>query len=235
MTHSAACRDAQIVLQDEGSQLVAALVGRGSRILDCCAAPGGKTWAIADRNPEATIVAADLHEHRTRLMQQLVKAPNVEFVIADATKLVEAQAGPAGAAKPEFDRVLADVPCSGTGTLSRNPEIKWRLKPADLADLHGRQVAILNAALDRVARGGRLVYSTCSLEAEENEHVVDEVMRVNGGEFRVVDCAEELRRLQAEGEVTWHDPASLTRGAYLRTIPGVHPWDGFFAAILERT
>ncbi len=225
VTHSVACHDAQIVLQDEGSQLVAALVGRGSRILDCCAAPGGKTWAIADHNPDAVIVAADLHAHRTRLMQQLVKAPNVEFITADATTL---------SVEGDFDRILADVPCSGTGTLARNPEIKWRLRAADLADLHQRQIAILNAALDRLARAGRLVYSTCSLEPEENEHVVDEVMRTRGGEFRVVNCGDELRRLQAEGELTWHDPASLTRGAYLRTIPGVHPWDGFFAAILEK-
>jgi 16S rRNA (cytosine967-C5)-methyltransferase len=226
VTHSAACRDAQIVVQDEGSQLVAALVGRGSRILDCCAAPGGKTWAIADRNPDAVIVAADLHAHRTRLMKQLVKAPNVEFITGDATKL---------SVEGEFDRILADVPCSGTGTLARNPEIKWRLKQADLADLHQRQIAILNAALDRVVKGGRLVYSTCSLEPEENEQVVDEVMRARSSEFRVIDCGDELRRLQSEGELTWHDPASLTRGAYLRTIPGVHPWDGFFAAIVQKT
>jgi 16S rRNA (cytosine967-C5)-methyltransferase len=225
VTHTTACRDRQIVVQDEGSQLIAALVGSGSRILDCCAAPGGKAWAIADRNPDSAIVAADLHEHRARLMRQLVKAPNIEIITADATKLT---------VEGEFDRVLADVPCSGTGTLARNPEIKWRLKQVDLADLHFRQVAILNAALDRLGRGGRLVYSTCSLEPEENEQVVGEAMRTRGGDFRVVNCEDELRRLQTEGEISWHDHDSLTRGAYLRTIPGLHPCDGFFAAIIEK-
>jgi 16S rRNA (cytosine967-C5)-methyltransferase len=225
VTHTAACRDGQIVVQDEGSQLVAALVGRGSRILDCCAAPGGKAWAIADRNPDATIIAADLHEHRARLMKQLVKAPNVEIITADATDFP---------VEGEFDRILVDVPCSGTGTLARNPEIKWRLKQADLADLHQRQVAILRAALDRLTRGGRLVYSTCSLEPEENEQVLDEVMRARGGEFHVVDCTDVLRLLRVEGELTFSDPASLVRGPYLRTIPGLHPCDGFFAAIVEK-
>lgn len=225
ITHTAACRDGHVVVQDEGSQLIAALVGHGSRILDCCAAPGGKAWTIADRNPQASIIAADLHAHRARLMQQLVKAANIEIITADATQLPVAG---------EFDRVLADVPCSGTGTLARNPEIKWRLKPADLADLHQRQAAIVNAALDRLAPGGRLVYSTCSLEPEENEQVVDEVMRARASQFRVVDCADELRKLQAEGELTLYDPASLTRGVYLRTFPGLHPCDGFFAAMVEK-
>ncbi len=225
VTRTEACRAAQVVVQDEGSQLIAALVGRGSRILDCCAAPGGKTWAMADRNPEASIVAVDLHAHRTRLMKELVKAPNVEFITADATKL-----GVEGV----FDRVLADVPCSGTGTLARNPEIKWRLKTTDIADLHARQVAILNAALDRLAPGGRLVYSTCSLEAEENEQVVEEILQARANEFRAVDCGEELRRMHEQGELVWPDPPALTCGPYLRTIPGVHPCDGFFAAIIER-
>jgi 16S rRNA (cytosine967-C5)-methyltransferase len=224
VTHTAACRDGQVVAQDEGSQLIAALVGHGSRILDCCAAPGGKAWAIADRNPEARIVAADLHAHRARLMQQLIKSPNVEIITADAMKLPVVG---------DFDRVLVDVPCSGTGTLARNPEIKWRLKTADLDDLQTRQVAIIKAALDRLSPGGRLVYSTCSLEPEENKQVVEETTR-DRNEFRVVPCADELRHLQAEGELVWDDVDSLTLGPYLRTIPGVHPCDGFFAAIVER-
>ena len=94
----------------------------------------------------------------------------------------------------EFDRVLADVPCSGTGTLSRNPEIKWRLKPEDLADLQVRQLAILRSAMAQVASGGRLIYSTCSLEKEENEDVIERALE--GSSFRVVDCRTELDRLQ---------------------------------------
>ncbi len=132
-----------------------------------------------------------------------------------------------------FDRVLADVPCSGTGTLSRNPEIKWRLKPEDLADLQVRQLAIVRSVMAQVAPAGRLIYSTCSLEKEENEDVIER-FQAEDSPFRVVDCQTELERLQNEGELIWPDVSSLLRGPYLRTLPGVHPCDGFFAAILEK-
>ena len=132
-----------------------------------------------------------------------------------------------------FDRVLADVPCSGTGTLARNPETKWRLTLGDLAELHERQTAILRSALGQVAPGGRLIYSTCSLEKEENENVVEQILSKDHS-FSLLDCRVELDRLKATGELTWPETASLTRGPYLRTIPGIHPCDGFFAAILER-
>ena len=135
--------------------------------------------------------------------------------------------------KGKFDRVLADVPCSGTGTLARNPEIKWRLKPEDLDDLHARQLAILRGAMDSVAAGGRVIYSTCSLEIEENEKAVEQALAQDNS-FRLLDCRVELERLKAEGELVWSDAASLTRGPYLRTLPGVHPCDGFFAAIIEK-
>jgi 16S rRNA (cytosine967-C5)-methyltransferase len=214
----------RIAIQDEASQLVAALVGTGSRILDCCAAPGGKTAAIAERNPQAQIVAAELHPHRARALRRRVPQANVRVITADALAL------PLDGA---FDCVLADVPCSGTGTLARNPEIKWRLAPGDLDDLHRKQVAILCAALDRVARGGRLVYATCSLEPEENEGVVNEAMAPHRG-FRLLDCSEHLRALKSAGELAWGEPDSLVREGFLQTLPGVHPCDGFFAAVVER-
>ena len=232
ITKSRSFRTGVIVIQDEASQLVAALVGqtqaKPSRILDCCAAPGGKTLAIADQNPQAAIAAAELHPHRARLMQKLLKAANatthVDVLTTDARHL------PMTA---PFDRVLADVPCSGTGTLARNPEIKWRLTPADLAELHDRQLSILRSALTHVAPKGRLIYSTCSLEKEENEDVVEEVLADNNS-FRLVDCTAELQRLKAAGDLIWPDLSSLTRGPCLRTIPGIHPCDGFFAAILQK-
>jgi 16S rRNA (cytosine967-C5)-methyltransferase len=126
------------------------------------------------------------------------------------------------------------VPCSGTGTLARNPEIKWRLKLEDLADLQRRQLAILQSAMQRVCSGGRLVYSTCSLEKEENSAVVEKAMSVDHS-FQVLDCRVELERLRARGELRWEDLDSLTSGPYLRTIPGVHPCDGFFAALLQKS
>jgi len=224
-SHSDTLLRGDVAIQDEGSQLIAALVGPGSRILDCCAAPGGKTAALADAWPEASIVAAELHPHRARLLRERVPQPNVEILTADALQL------PWGAA---FDRVLADVPCSGTGTLARNPEIKWRLKPEDLADLQTKQIAILIAAMKHVAPGGRLVYSTCSLEPEENEQVVTACLKANPG-FRIIPIAGELEKLRSSGELVWHDINGLISGDYLRTLPGVHPCDGFFAAVLAVT
>jgi 16S rRNA (cytosine967-C5)-methyltransferase len=233
ITKTASFRAGLCVIQDEASQLVAALVGHGAHILDCCAAPGGKTAAIADRNPNANIAAVELHSHRARLLRKLLSARDpaseagagaISVVAADARHLPFA---------PKFDRVLADVPCSGTGTLSRNPEIKWRLKPEDLADLHLRQVAILRSAMAQVAARGRLIYSTCSLEKEENEDVIERALAEDSS-FRALDCRTELERLQQQDELVWPDLSALTRGPYLRTLPGVHPCDGFFAAILEK-
>jgi 16S rRNA (cytosine967-C5)-methyltransferase len=233
ITNTRAFRKGSLVIQDEASQLIAALVGGSAakkehRILDCCAAPGGKTLAIADREPHAMITAVDMHPHRARLLRKLLRAAaadaRVRMVAADARHLPTAV---------QFDAVLADVPCSGTGTLARNPEIKWRLGVADFADLQRRQIAILRSALAQVARGGRVVYSSCSLEREENEDVIERVSGENNL-FRVLDCRLELDRLKAAGELIWPEPANLTQGLYLRTIPGVHPCDGFFAAILEK-
>jgi 16S rRNA (cytosine967-C5)-methyltransferase len=221
-------RDEKIAIQDEGSQLVAALVGQGRRILDCCAAPGGKTAALATRLPEAQIVATELHPHRATLLRRLAPQQNVEVVTADALSL------PYG---PDFDRVLADVPCSGTGTLARNPEIKWKLKPEDLQDLQSRQVAILRAAMRHVARGGRLVYSTCSLEPEENEQVIVAALQgpsQSPSNFKIIPAIIELQRLQRSGELVWKNIDQLVSGNFLRIIPGVHPCDGFFAAIFEK-
>jgi 16S rRNA (cytosine967-C5)-methyltransferase len=219
VTHTRAFAEGRVAVQDEGSQLVALLVGCGERLLDCCAAPGGKTALLAERNPDALVVALELHPRRAALLRQRVDAANVRVLAADATALP---------LSGEFDRVLADVPCSGTGTLARNPEIRWRLRPEDLADLHARQVRILRAALERLRSGGRLVYASCSLEPEENAAVVEEAGA------RVVDVREELRHLRAAGELTWPDIESLCAGPFLRTLPGVQPCDGFFAAVLVK-
>ena len=229
ITKTNAFRARGVVIQDEASQLVAAVVGNGEKILDCCAAPGGKTLAIADLNPSKLIVAADLHPHRARLMCQLMQSSAtvthpIQVIAADAQHLP---------IRSQFDRILADVPCSGTGTIARNPEIKWRLKLDDLADLHTRQAAILRSALSHLESGGRLVYSTCSLEKEENEDVVEEILSENPA-IRMIDCRTELDLLKVSRELVWNDLGSLLRGPYLRTIPGMHPCDGFFAAILER-
>ena len=164
VTRSKAFREHRLIIQDEASQLVALLVGTGASILDCCAAPGGKTRILARQNPDATVVALDLHPHRARLMRKLVTEANVRIMAGDVRHLPFTK---------KFDLILVDAPCSGTGTLSRNPEIRWRLQPEDIADLAERQRGILANALAQLAPGGRLVYSTCSLEKEENEDIVN--------------------------------------------------------------
>lgn len=224
LTGTAAFRQGRVAIQDEASQLVAVLVGRGQRLLDCCAAPGGKAAILADRNPQSQIIAAELHPQRARLLRRLASHPSVQVIAAAAQRL------PLGGG---FDRALADVPCSGTGTLARNPEIKWRLEPRDLADLHARQVAIARAAAEHLAPGGRMVYSTCSLEREENQQVVEELLAGAPG-LRLLDCRAELQLMREHGELVWQDLESITDGPFLRTLPGVHPCDGFFAAMVEK-
>ena len=224
LTGTRAFREGRVFIQDEASHLVALLVGEGRSILDCCAAPGGKTRVLATRNPGAAILAVELHPHRARLLRQLVPQKNVTVVAADVRHLPTEQS---------FDRVLTDVPCSGTGTLARNPEIKWRFQPKDLEDLQARQLEILRCAINYVAPGGRLIYSTCSLETEENVEVVEKALTESSA-FRVLECKTELEKIRQTGELSGADLPSLTSGPYLRTIPGVHPCDGFFVAILER-
>jgi 16S rRNA (cytosine967-C5)-methyltransferase len=219
-----AFRSGKIAIQDEGSQLVALVVGKGKNILDCCAAPGGKTRIMAARNPQSEVLALELHPQRAALLRKLASATNVRVATADARDFAVTKA---------FDRVLVDVPCSGTGTLARNPEIKWRLTPHDLSDLQARQLEILRSAMKQVAPGGRLVYSTCSLEREENSEVVEKAL-AEGSDFGVVNPREELERLKAEGELAWPDLDSMISSSYVRTLPGVHPCDGFFAAVLEK-
>jgi 16S rRNA (cytosine967-C5)-methyltransferase len=225
ITKTRAFTDGRFAIQDEASQLVAAFVGKGARILDCCAAPGGKTLAIADRNPEATIIAVELHSHRADLLRKRVASKNVQVVAGDVRDLPIDET---------FDRVLVDVPCSGTGTLARNPEIKWRLRPSDLTDLRSRQIAILQSAMKQVAPGGKLIYSTCSLEREENEAVIEVALQASPS-FRLLDALTELRHLQVTGELILQEPGSIVRRSFVHTIPGLQRCDGFFVALLERT
>lgn len=166
----------EIYLQDEASQLVAheLEVKSRDRVLDLCAAPGGKTTLIADRsNDSALIVAADRSVARMVTVvntMQLHKLKSIRPVILDAVESLPFAQG-------SFDKVLVDAPCSGTGTLRRNPEIRWRLTPVDIVKLAEQQKQILRRAVEMVKPGGRLVYSTCSVEREENEDVIDAIVR----------------------------------------------------------
>ena len=224
---------------DDGSRLVAelaaaALPGTSAvpRIWDCCAAPGGKTLILALRHPAAEILATDISAKRLALtagrLRQYPYAINVRTEVADATQATDPVT--------HYDLILCDVPCTGTGTLARNPEIRHRLRPEDLARQCDRQRAILSGAARRLAPGGRIVYSTCSLEIEENEQVVDGVASTTN--LRRVPIAPLLANLAAANILSAEIAATLTASAIsadsLRTLPGLHPCDGFFAAILER-
>lgn len=224
-------RRGAISIQDEASQAIPLLLGvrAGDLVLDLCAAPGGKTPPLVRAaTTNGMVVAGDLHAHRLRAMQKQFKRlqlARVHSVALDAGKPLPFPA--------RFDRILVDAPCSGTGTLARHPEIRWRLKPEQLAEFHRLQVAILNSALDALARGARVVYSTCSLEPEENEDVIADVLR-GAPHIRIVP-AGEIVPLLAPQVAEPIDTASLfDASGYFRTCPGAQATDGFFAAILEK-
>ena len=223
-----AFRRGSISFQSEASHLVALLVDvqPGQSVLDLCAAPGGKTAVLARAAGRgALIVAADNHLHRLRAMRE-----NLERIGATHLHLATLDATAPLPFSTEFDRILVDAPCSGTGTLAANPEIRWRLCPEDLADFHRRQADLLSHALDQLAPGGRLVYSTCSLEPEENENVAAEIL-AKRRDVRCVSGAAALAPHLREGV----RPESLVGSDdYFRTFPPEHDTDGFFAAVLER-
>jgi len=234
-------REGRARLQDEGSQLVAELAGysgesginsgqKQRRILDSCAAPGGKTPILAERNPQARIVACESSAPRLEQLRKRLAylGERVECRLADATALTEDSI---------YDLALADVPCSGTGTLGRNPEIRHRLRPEDLARQADRQRAILTAALRSVSPGGHVVYSTCSLEPEENEQVIATVLAANPN-ARLVSLEARIGQLLGEGVLTSTGAerlrGSLTTEGFLRLLPGTFHTDGFFIALIEQ-
>ena len=193
---SEAVRSGWVSIQDEASQAVAGLVAAdpGNRILDLCAAPGGKTMLLARAaGANGHVIAADLHERRVSAMQErfeIAGIRNVETIVLDGLQPLPFE--------HTFDRILVDVPCSGTGTLVRHPEIRWKLGPEDLRDLHDRQARLLRNALPLLEPQGRLVYSTCSLEPEENEQVVREVLGAHGDTFMICDPTIAIEGLLQE-------------------------------------
>jgi 16S rRNA (cytosine967-C5)-methyltransferase len=212
-------RAGKVYLQDEASQLVAHVLNAqpGERVLDVCAAPGSKTTHIAGRTKGLDLlVAGDIYAHRLRVMlaaceRQSIKS--VGLVVYDAT-------APLPFAERSFERVLVDAPCTGTGTLRRNPEIRWRISSSDVKELATRQAGILRNAARMLAPGGRLVYSTCSVEPEENEEVVAAFLLENES-FRLVrpPVPDNLQSRTINAARTW---------------PQREGTDGFFIAALER-
>jgi 16S rRNA (cytosine967-C5)-methyltransferase len=220
-----ALRQGRVVIQDEASQLVADLVAprAGQRVLDLCAAPGIKAGQMAQALGSGTLVTCDSSASRLGAMARLLPPWLPKEVHWLTVRLDATQALPFGC---QFERILLDAPCSGTGTLARNPEIKWRLRQADVKRLAEAQLKMLETALGSLSRSGRLVYATCSLEPEENEGVVKRALEESPG-YQVV--------LPGELKSAYPALSSLFDAqGYLRTRPDLHALDGFFAAIIVR-
>ena len=232
-SRSEAFRSGAVSIQDEASRAIPLLldVRLGDRVLDLCAAPGGKTATlIRAAGQQGTVVAADLHTHRLlsmRLQFQRLQIDTAHLVQLDATQELPFRGG--------FQRILADAPCSGTGTLSRHPEIRWRLRPEQLTEFHRMQVDILTNAISLLEPGGRLVYSTCSLEPEENEEVVAEALRRSEPlVIKQVALAVATKTLEAHLNPGIIPSEFFDAKSEFRTIPGQVATDGFFAAVLEK-
>ncbi len=213
------------IVQDEASQLVVELVGAraGERILDACASPGIKTTALAALvGSEGQIVATDLRQRRVALLRRTLN----DFG-ADNAAVVRCDVGAPLPFRPEFDAVLLDAPCSGLGTIRRDPEIRWRRTEADLERFGATQQALLEHASAVVRPGGRLVYATCSSEPEENDDIVEAFLRRH----------PEFRRARPETlGMTITPPLArvLDEAGTLRTLPHAHGLEAFFAALLVR-
>lgn len=217
-----------IEVQDEGSQLLALLMGvkRGEMVADFCAGAGGKTLALgaAMRNT-GRLYAFDVSGHRLdKLRPRLARSglSNV-YPVQIAHERDERIKRLAG----KIDRVLVDAPCSGLGTLRRNPDLKWRQSPQAVAELRDKQQAILASAARLVKPGGRLIYATCSLLEDENERIA-EAFAESHRDFAPLPAAAVLEQAKVA------DAQQLVTGPYLRLWPHRHATDGFFAAVWER-
>ena len=221
--HTRAYREGRVVIQDEASQLVAELVAPEpeQHVLDLCAAPGMKAGQLAFMLGAGTLVACDRSAARLRTLAKLLPPQVPAAVYLSLVRLDAARALPFSA---KFDRILLDAPCSGTGTLARNPEIKWRLRPEDLTRLAELQTRMLRNALSALSENGRLVYATCSLEPEENERVVERVLG-EGRAFRLLPASEIAHQHP-------HLMPLIEASGYFRTRPDMHSMDGFSAAVI---
>lgn len=226
----------ELEVQDEGSQLLAWLLEakRGEMVTDFCAGAGGKTLAIgAMMRNTGRLYAFDVSAHRLDALKPRLARSGLSNVhpVAIAHERDERIKRLAG----KMDRVLVDAPCSGLGTLRRNPDLKWRQKAADVTELQAKQTAILSSAARLVKAGGRLVYATCSVLPEENEAVA-EAFSAAHPDFEVLPVPALLERLMAEqdGAQPAFAPEFLCSGPYLRLWPHRHHTDGFYAAVWQR-
>ena len=213
-----------IEVQDEGSQLLAYLVApkRGQMVADFCAGAGGKSLAIgALMRNTGRLYAFDISEKRLQNLGKRLKRSglsnlNAQVIASENDPKLKRLNG-------KFDRVLVDAPCSGFGTLRRNPDLKWRFEEKDIAELNVKQTNILARAAKLTKAGGRLIYATCSLLADENEHIAEAFLKANP-DFS----------LMAANEILSQQQINIDTGKYLKLLPHLHGTDGFFAAVFER-
>jgi 16S rRNA (cytosine967-C5)-methyltransferase len=221
-------RDGLFEVQDEGSQLLAALVDarRGEMVVDFCAGAGGKTLALgAAMRGTGRLYAFDTSGHRLQALKPRLARSGLSNV--HTVQIAHERDERVKRLTAKIDRVLVDAPCSGLGTLRRNPDLKWRQSPQAVAELRHRQEAILAGAAALVKPGGRLVYATCSLLEVENEGVANTLNR-SRSDFVV------LPALQALTEARIERADELVDGPWLRLLPHRHRTDGFFAAVWQR-
>lgn len=217
-------KEGAIEVQDEGSQILAQIVGakRGEMVVDFCAGAGGKTLALgALMRNTGRLYAFDVSEKRLAKLKPRMARSGLSNV--HPVQIAHERDAKVKRLAGKIDRVLVDAPCSGMGTLRRNPDVKWRQKEDAIAEMHDKQVGILDGAARLLKGGGRLVYATCSLLEEENQRVVENFLATHP-EFDLIPMNQVL----AEQKIP------LDMGDYLVLLPHVHQTDGFFAAVLER-
>ena len=214
----------KIEVQDEGSQLLGYLLApkRGEMVVDFCAGAGGKSLLLgALMNSKGRLYAFDISEKRLSNLKPRFKRSGLSNL--HAQRIVNENDIKVKRLAGKIDRVLVDAPCSGLGTLRRNPDLKWRQSPQSIEELKTKQAAILSAAASLLKPGGRLVYATCSFLPEENQQVVHDFLNTHP-QFSLLNCAELLAQQKI----------SLDTGEFLQLSPQLHQTDGFFAAALTR-
>jgi 16S rRNA (cytosine967-C5)-methyltransferase len=218
-----------VEVQDEGSQLLALLVDakRGEMVVDFCAGAGGKTLALgaAMRNT-GRLYAFDVSGHRLDALKPRMARSGLSNI--HPAQIAHERDDRIKRLSGKIDRVLIDAPCSGLGTLRRNPDLKWRASPKTLEELAAKQAAILDSAARLLKPGGRLVYATCSLLAAENEAVADAFTTAQGQQFEALPALTVLQAAKVNA------PDTLVAGPYLRLWPHRHQTDGFFAAVWQK-
>jgi 16S rRNA (cytosine967-C5)-methyltransferase len=224
LAHSQAFAEGLLTIQDESSMLVADALGveEGNKVLDCCAAPGGKTTHIAELlHNTGMVVSLDLHEHKVRLIQEQVERLSLSNV---TTKVMDSRNVHLHFQEESFEKILVDAPCSGFGVIRRKPDIKYAKNEDDITNLANIQLSILNAAAPLLKKGGTLVYSTCTIDKEENEDVVNAFLQSHPDFTRDITLIERMP-----------EPVKLfVQNGQVQILPHYFGSDGFYIASLRK-